>query len=78
MNGYSRADQALQTATSDNETLASKSTLCRMEQRVDRQAVVKAYELLWQHLIEQKEKLAEKVSATYRFQYQAHTWKYPS
>lgn len=48
-----RFDQALQTAMSEDDTLAGKSTLCRMEQRVDRQSVVKAHELLWQHFIEQ-------------------------
>lgn len=48
-----RADQALQTATGEAAILAGKSTLCRMEQRVDRQAVVKAHELLWHHFIEQ-------------------------
>jgi len=31
-----RADQALQTATGEEAILAGKSTLCRMEQRVDR------------------------------------------
>ena len=31
-----RADQALQTATGEAAILAGKSTLCRMEQRVDR------------------------------------------
>jgi hypothetical protein len=31
-----RSDQALQTATGEDVTLAGKSTLCRMEQRVDR------------------------------------------
>jgi hypothetical protein len=50
-----RADQALQTATGEDAILAGKSTLCRMEQRVDRQAVVKAHELLWHHFIEQHE-----------------------
>lgn len=30
-------DQALQTAMSEDDTLVGKSTLCRMEQRVDRQ-----------------------------------------
>ena len=51
-----RFDQALQTAIGKNDTLAGKSTLCRMEQRADRQAVVKAHELLWHHFIEQHEK----------------------
>jgi len=48
-----RFDQALQTAVGQDNDLAGKSTLCRMEQRADRQAVVKAHELLWHHFIEQ-------------------------
>ncbi|AZR43559.1 IS1380 family transposase [Marinobacter salarius] len=48
-----RFGQALQTAMSEDDTLVGKSTLCRMEQRVDRQSVVKAHELLWHHFIEQ-------------------------
>lgn len=48
-----RCDQALQTAVGQDDDLAGKSTLCRMEQRADRQAVVKAHELLWYHFIEQ-------------------------
>ena len=48
-----RFDQALQTAVGQDNDLAGKSTLCRMEQRVDRQAMVKAHELLWHHFIEQ-------------------------
>lgn len=51
-----RFDQALQTAIGKDDTLAGKSTLCRMEQGADRQAVVKAHELLWHHFIEQHEK----------------------
>lgn len=51
-----RCDQALQTAVGQDNDLAGKSTLCRMEQRVDRQAVVKAHELLWHHFIEQHDK----------------------
>jgi hypothetical protein len=50
-----RFDQALQTAVGKENDLAGKSTLCRMEQQVDRQSVVKAHELLWQHFIEQHE-----------------------
>lgn len=46
-------DQALQTAVGQGNDLPAKSTLCRMEQRADRQAVVKAHELLWHHLIEE-------------------------
>ncbi|MEH6561977.1 MAG: IS1380 family transposase, partial [Marinobacter sp.] len=48
-----RFDQALQTAMGEDDTLAGKSTLCRMEQRVNRASVVKAHELLWHHFIEQ-------------------------
>lgn len=47
-----RFDQALQTATGEASALAGKSTLCRWEQKVDRQAIVKAHELLWHHFIE--------------------------
>lgn len=50
-----RFDQALQTAVGRESDLAGKSTLCRMEQQVDRQSVVKAHELLWHHFIEQHE-----------------------
>jgi len=50
-----RFDQALQTATGETSTLAGKSTLCRMEQAMDRQTIVKAHELLWHHFIEQHE-----------------------
>lgn len=50
-----RFDQALQTATGEASVLAGKSTLCRMEQNVDRRAIVKAHELLWRHFIEQHE-----------------------
>lgn len=48
-----RFDQALQTATRQDRTLAGKSTLSRMEQRADRQAIIKAHELLWRHFIDQ-------------------------
>ncbi|MGP9576351.1 IS1380 family transposase, partial [Halomonas sp. AOP42-C1-46] len=48
-----RYDQALQTAVGEKEALAGKSTLCRSEQNADRQAMVKAHELLWHHFIEQ-------------------------
>ena len=48
-----RFDQALQTATGETSVLAGKSTLCRMEPAMDRQTIVKAHELLWQHFIEQ-------------------------
>jgi len=51
-----RFDQAVQTAMGQDRTLAGKSTLCRMEQRADRRAMVKAHELLWHHFIEQHDK----------------------
>jgi len=50
-----RVDQVLPTATGEDTILAGRSTLCRMEQRVDRPAVVKAHELLWHHFTEQHE-----------------------
>ena len=50
-----RFDQALQTAVGQDDSLAGKSTLCRMEQQADRQAIVKAHQLLWHHFIEQHE-----------------------
>ena len=56
-----RFDQALQTATGNASTLAGKSTLCRMEQAMDRQTIVKAHELLWHHFIEQHEKPSKEI-----------------
>jgi len=56
-----RADQALQTATGEDAILAGKSTLCRMEQRVNRQSVVKAHELLWHHFIEQHDESPKEI-----------------
>ncbi|AJY52969.1 hypothetical protein KO116_P100214 (plasmid) [Halomonas sp. KO116] len=50
-----RYDQALQTALGEVEALAGKSTLCRVEQHADWQAIVKAHEVLWHHFIEQHE-----------------------
>jgi hypothetical protein len=44
-------DHALQTAMGEDDYLACKSTLCRMGQRVNRQSMVKAHELLWHHFI---------------------------
>jgi len=44
-----RFDPARQTAVGKESDLAGKSTLCRMEQQVDRQSVVKAHELLWRN-----------------------------
>jgi hypothetical protein len=48
-----RYEQALQTALGEEETLAGKSTQCREEQNAERQAIVKAQELLWHHFNEQ-------------------------
>lgn len=48
-----RFDQAHQTAMGQDSVLAGKSTLCRMEQKADRQAIIKAHEQLWHHFIEQ-------------------------
>ena len=56
-----RFDQALQTAVGQDNDLAGKSTLCRMEQRVDRKAVVKAHELLWHHFIEQHDEPPQEI-----------------
>lgn len=39
-----RFDQTLQTATGEASVLAGKSTLCRMEQTMDRQTIVKTHE----------------------------------
>jgi len=43
------------------EALAGKSTLCRVEQHADRQAIVKAHELLWHHFIEQHDEPPEEI-----------------
>lgn len=56
-----RFGQALQTAMSEDNILAGESTLCRMEQRVDRQSVVKSHELLWNHFIEQHDKPSKEI-----------------
>lgn len=56
-----RVDQALQTATGEEIILAGKSTLCRLEQRVDRQAVVNAHELLWHHFIEHHDRAPKEI-----------------
>ena len=56
-----RFDQALQTAVGPESDLAGKSTLCRMEQQVDRRSVIKAHELLRHHFIEQHEAPPKKI-----------------
>ena len=56
-----RFDQALQTATGEDAVLAGKSTLCRMEQAMDRQTLVKAHELLWHHFIEQHDEPPQEI-----------------
>lgn len=47
-----RHDLALQTATSRVETLASPSTLCRLEQRSDRDTAVAVHEVLFQQFVD--------------------------
>ncbi|RLA44708.1 MAG: hypothetical protein DRR06_09040 [Gammaproteobacteria bacterium] len=47
-----RHDLALQTATSRIETLASPATLCRLEQRSDREAAVAIHQILFQQFID--------------------------
>ena len=46
-----RQDLALQTATSRVETLASPATLCRLEQRSDRETAVAIHEILFQQFV---------------------------
>lgn len=46
-----RHDLALQTATSRVETLASPATLCRLEQRSDREAAVAIHEVLFDQFV---------------------------
>ena len=48
-----RFDQAHQTAMEQDSALAGKSTLSRIERKADRQAIIKAHELLWHHFIDQ-------------------------
>ena len=49
--GELRHDLALQTATSRVETLASPSTLCRLEQRADRDTAWAIHEVLFEQFI---------------------------
>lgn len=51
-----RNDLALQTATSRVETLASPSTLCRLEQRTDREAAVAIHEVLFEQFVKAHDK----------------------
>src|SRR5690606_6826942 len=44
-----RHDYALQTAVNRLQPLAGKSTLGRLEQQADRETVVQAHRLLWEH-----------------------------
>ena len=46
-----RHDLALQTATSRIETLASSATLCRLEQRSDRETAVAIHQILFQQFV---------------------------
>lgn len=48
-----RHDYALQTAVNRLQPLAGKSTLGRLEQQADRETVVQAHRLLWEHFIAQ-------------------------
>jgi hypothetical protein len=47
-----RHDLALQTATARVETLASPATLCRLEQRADRESAVALHEILFQQFVD--------------------------
>jgi len=47
-----RHDLALQTATSRIETLASPATLCRLEQRSDRETAVAIHQILFQQFVD--------------------------
>lgn len=47
-----RFDHALQSALNTDKTLAGKSTLSRLEQRADRQTIIQAHRLLWEHFIQ--------------------------
>ena len=49
--GELRHDLALQTAASRVETLASPSTLCRLEQRTDRDTAVAIHQILFEQFI---------------------------
>ena len=51
-----RNDLALQTATSRIETLASPSTLCRLEQRTDRETAVAIHEVLFEQFVKAHDK----------------------
>ena len=48
-----RHDYALQTAVNRLQPLAGKSTLGRLEQQADRETVVQAHRMLWEHFIAQ-------------------------
>ena len=56
-----RSDLAFQTALSRITPLASKATLGRMEQAVDRQAVVDAHQVLWQRFIDAHEQAPKRI-----------------
>ena len=49
--GELRYDPALQTATSRMETLASPSTLCRLEQRAGRETAVAVHQALFEQFV---------------------------
>lgn len=56
-----RSDLAFQTALNRITPLASKATLGRMEQAVDRQAVVAAHRVLWQRFIDAHKKAPKRI-----------------
>ena len=51
-----RNDLIMQTATSRIETLASPSTLCRLEHRTDRQTAVAIHEVLFEQFVRAHDK----------------------
>ena len=56
-----RHDLALQTATSRIETLASSATLCRLEQRADRDAAVAIHQILFEQFIRAHERAPKRL-----------------
>jgi len=51
-----RHDLALQTAVSQREPLASSATLCRLEQRTDRQTAIDLHQVLFEQFVRQYKK----------------------
>ncbi|MBR9871447.1 MAG: IS1380 family transposase [Gammaproteobacteria bacterium] len=56
-----RDDLALQTAVSRDNTLASSSTLCRLEQRSNRESAVAIHEILFQQFIQAHDKAPKRL-----------------